>query len=199
MRNYFDVQKIRDDFPILSRYVYDKPLVYLDNAATTQKPRAVINSLLNYYTKTNSNIHRGVHFLSQAATKEYDIVKEIIQSFINARYSEEIIFTRGTTESINLVASTYGRAHLNECDEVLVSGMEHHSNIVPWQIICEQKGAKIKVIPLNDDGEIIFEEFEKLLSEKTKLVSIVHISNSLGTINPIKQIKIGRASCRERV
>lgn len=184
----FDINKIRADFPTLKVLVRNKPLVYLDNAATTQKPQSVIDSIIDYYTNYNSNIHRGVHLLSQKATDEYEKSRKKIQKFINAKYIEEIIFTRGTTESINLVAHSYGRLVLNEGDEVLISGMEHHSNIVPWQLVCAEKKALLKVIPLNDDGEIIFEEFEKLISEKTKIISIVHISNSLGTINPIEDV-----------
>lgn len=184
----FDINKIRADFPTLKVLVRNKPLVYLDNAATTQKPQSVIDSIIDYYTNYNSNIHRGVHLLSQKATDEYEKSRKKIQKFINAKHIEEIIFTRGTTESINLVAHSYGRLVLNEGDEVLISGMEHHSNIVPWQLVCAEKKALLKVIPLNDDGEIIFEEFEKLISEKTKIISIVHISNSLGTINPIEDV-----------
>lgn len=182
------IDKIRNDFPILSKEVYGRPLVYFDNAATTQKPLSVINRIEEYYRSENSNIHRGVHFLSEKATMEYEKSRKIIQSFINAKSDKEIVFTRGTTESINLVASSYGRKFLKEGDEVLISHMEHHSNIVPWQLICEEKGAKLKVIPINDKGEIVYEEFDKLLNEKTKILSLVHISNSLGTINPIKQM-----------
>jgi cysteine desulfurase/selenocysteine lyase len=184
----FDVYKIREDFPILSRDVRGKPLIYFDNAATTQKPKVVIDAINNYYTNINSNVHRGVHFLSEAATQEYENTRKLVQSYINARFKEEIIYTRGTTESINLVASSFGKTNLKEGDEVLITGMEHHSNIVPWQLICEEKGAKLKIVPLNDEGELVFSEFEKLINEKTKIVSIVHISNSLGTINPIKKI-----------
>lgn len=187
-KKLFNVEKIRQDFPILFRQVHDKPLVYLDNAATTQKPKSVIKTLQTFYATLNSNIHRGVHYLSEASTKEYECVRKIIQSYINSKYEEEIIYTRGTTESINLVASSWGRTNLKEGDEVLISTMEHHSNIVPWQMICAEKGAKLKVAPINDDGEFIFEEYEKLLNERTKFVSIVHVSNSLGTINPVKEI-----------
>lgn len=183
-----NIEKIRLDFPILNREVHGKPLVYLDNAATTQKPKAVIKTVQNYYATLNSNIHRGVHYLSEAATKEYECVRKIIQGFINTTHEEEIIYTRGTTESINLVASAWGRANLSEGDEILISHMEHHSNIVPWQMVAAQTGAKLKVVPINDNGEFIFEEFEKLLNEKTKIVSVVHVSNSLGTINPVKEI-----------
>lgn len=183
-----DVEKIRNDFPILARKIRGKDLVYLDNAATTQKPKTVIDAVNRYYSDLNSNIHRGVHFLSQVATEEYEQTREIIRDFIGARESEEIVYTSGTTESINLFASTYGRANVREGDEILISAMEHHSNIVPWQILAQEKNAKLKVAPINDDGEIIMEEFERLLTDKTKIVSIVHISNSLGTVNPIKRI-----------
>ncbi len=184
----YDVEAIRSDFPILNINVHGKPLVYLDNAATTQKPTVVLEALEKYYRQSNSNIHRGVHYLSQVATKEYDDARKTVQNFLGAKHFEEIIFTRGTTESINLVASSWGKKNLNAGDEVLISNMEHHSNIVPWQLICEERGAKLKVIPISDAGEIIFEEFEKLLSNRTKIVSIVHVSNSIGTINPIKDI-----------
>ncbi|RMD87113.1 MAG: cysteine desulfurase, partial [Calditrichaeota bacterium] len=184
----FDVYKIRQDFPILNRTIHDKPLIYLDNAATTQKPRQVIDAIMEYYTNQNANIHRGVHFLSELATEAYESTRCKIRDFINARSTKEIIFVRGTTEGINLVASSFGRQYLNANDEILISHMEHHSNIVPWQIICEQTGAKLKVVPINDRGEFIFEEFEKMLNERVKIVSIVHVSNSLGTVNPVKEI-----------
>jgi cysteine desulfurase/selenocysteine lyase len=184
----YNIQKIRDDFPLLHQQVYKKPLVYLDNAATTQKPQVVIDALSNYYTTINSNIHRGVHYLSQQATDAYEQSRIFVQKYINASYAHEIIFTRGTTESINLVASSFGKKFLHDGDEIIISTMEHHSNIVPWQLICEEKKAKLRVIPINDEGEILFEAFEKLLNEKTKLVAITHVSNSLGTINPIEQI-----------
>lgn len=184
----FDVDKIREDFPILQTFVHGKPLIYLDNAATTQKPQSVIDNITNYYSTYNSNIHRGVHYLSEFATRKYEISRKTVRKFINADLDEEVIFTRGTTESINLVASTYGRFHLKEGDEVLITGMEHHSNIVPWQLICMEKGATLKVAPLNDDGEVILEEYIALLNERTKFVSIVHVSNSLGTINPVKEM-----------
>ena len=186
--NKIDIQKVRSDFPILSRQVHGKPLVYLDNAASTQKPQSVIDTITKYYTDINSNIHRGVHFLSQTATNEYEAAREKVRQFINAGKSKEIIFTRGTTESVNLVATTYGRKHIGEGDEIIISAMEHHSNIVPWQMLCAEKKCKLKVIPINDEGEIIFDEYLKLLNERTKLVSVVHISNSLGTINPVKKI-----------
>lgn len=187
-KKVFDVEKIRKDFPILNRLIHGKKLVYFDNAATTQKPKQVIDTIQNYYTNLNSNIHRGVHYLSEAATKEYECARKIIQNFINAKHLEEIIYTRGTTESINLVANSYGHANFKEGDEIIISAMEHHSNIVPWQIISHYTGAKLKVIPMNDNGEIIIEDFDNLLNEKTKFVSVVHVSNSLGTINPIKYI-----------
>ena len=188
MNTNFDINKIREDFPILKTEVYGKPLVYLDNAATTQKPQVVIDTITNYYEHLNSNIHRGVHKLSQLATDKYEAARKTVQNFINAKSVEEIIFTRGTTESMNLFAYSFSKAFVKAGDEIIISTMEHHSNIVPWQIVCEDRGAVLKVIPINDDGEIIWEEFEKLISEKTKLVSIVHISNSLGTVNPIEKI-----------
>jgi cysteine desulfurase/selenocysteine lyase len=184
----FDVQEIRKDFPILHRLVHNKPLIYFDNAATTQKPKQVIETITNYYSNLNSNIHRGVHYLSQAATSEFECARNIVKSFINARYDEEIIFTRGATEAINLVAYSYGETNLKEGDEVLITEMEHHSNIVPWQIVCSKTGAKLKVVPFDDNGELILDELEKIISPKTKIVSVVHISNSLGTINPIEYI-----------
>lgn len=180
--------EIRQDFPVLNRLVYGKPLVYLDNAATTQKPKCVISAISDYYLNYNSNIHRGVHRLSQEATDEYEKSRKIIKEFINAKNASEIIFTRGTTEGINLVANSFVRPRLNEGDEVLITYIEHHSNIVPWQIVCEETGAKLKVAPINDAGELVFEEFEKLLTEKVKFVSVVYVSNSLGTINPIEEI-----------
>ena len=184
----YNVEKIRNDFPILQTKVHGKPLVYLDNAATAQKPISVIKKAQEYYSSMNANIHRGVHALSQVATEAYESARIKTKQFINALGKNEIIFTRGTTESINLVAQTYGRANFHEGDEVIISEMEHHSNIVPWQLICNEKNAKLKVIPINDEGEIIFEEFEKLISDRTKFISIVHVSNSLGTVNPIEKI-----------
>ncbi len=184
----YDVEKIRNDFPILKTKVHGKQLVYLDNAATTQKPLYVIDKTNNYYNKYNANIHRGVHALSQEATEEFESARIIVKNFINALGKNEIIFTRGTTESINLVASSYGRKNIKEGDEIIISTMEHHSNIVPWQMLCAEKKAKLKVIPINDAGEIIFEEYEKMISEKTKFVSVVYASNSLGTVNPVKKI-----------
>ena len=184
----YDVEAIRKDFPILQTHVHGKPLVYLDNAATTQKPIGVIRKAQEYYSTMNSNIHRGVHALSGVSTEAFETARIKIKKFINALGKNEIIFTRGATESINLVAQTYGRVNLNEGDEVIISEMEHHSNIVPWQLICNEKKAKLKVIPINDDGEIIFEEYEKLLSDRTKIVSVVYCSNSLGTVNPVRKI-----------
>ena len=184
----YDVEKIRKDFPILLQKVHGKALCYLDNAATTQKPKSVIDELSKYYETINSNVHRGVHSLSEMATQAYEESRIKVKDFINASSDKEIIFNRGTTEGINLVAQSFGRMNLKEGDEVIISAMEHHSNIVPWQIICEEKKAKLKVIPIDDSGEIIFEEFEKLISEKTKIVSVVYVSNSLGTINPVKKI-----------
>ena len=184
----FDVDAIRKDFPILNQKVHGKPLCYFDNAATTQKPQIVIDAVTNYYKNYNSNIHRGVHTLSELATKTHNEARTTIKNFINAKSEKEIIFTRGATEAINLVASSFGRANIGEGDEIIISHMEHHSNIVPWQLLCQEKKAKLKVIPINDDGELIFEEFEKLITDKTKLVSIVYVSNSLGTVNPVEQI-----------
>ncbi len=183
-----DINKIRQDFPILKQKVYGRPLVYFDNAATTQKPQQVIDSIVRYYTDINSNIHRGVHFLSQQATMAFEEARNTVRKYINAPNTYEINFTRGTTESINLVASTYGRKYVGKNDEVLISAMEHHSNIVPWQMLCEEKGAKLKVIPFNERGELQMDVFESLLNERTKIVSVAHVSNALGTINPVKEI-----------
>jgi len=183
-----DINKIRKDFPILQQQVYGKPLAYFDNAATTQKPQCVIDAIVKYYTEENSNIHRGVHFLSQKATLAFENARETVQKFINAQHAHEIIFTRGTTESINLVASSFGKKFIGKGDEVIISAMEHHSNIVPWQMICEEKQAVLKVIPFHKNGELDIDAFEKLLSEKTKIIAITHVSNALGTINPIKEI-----------
>ncbi len=184
----FDVERVRGDFPILSQKVRGKPLAYLDNAATSQKPRAVIDAMKRYYESVNSNVHRGVHYLSDRATMEFEEARAKIQRFISARYLHEVIFVRGTTEGINLVAQSYGRKNVGEGDEVLISGMEHHSNIVPWQILCGEKRAHLRVIPISDSGEILLEEYERLLSKKTKLVSLGHVSNALGTINPVKNM-----------
>jgi len=183
-----DVEKIRQDFPLLHQEVNGKPLAYLDNAATSQKPTQVIKALDKYYQEDNANIHRGVHTLSERATIDYEQARGKVRSFINANSEKEIIFVRGATEGINLIAQSYGRNKLKTGDEIIISEMEHHSNIVPWQLLCEQTGAILKIIPINDSGELILEEFEKLLSSKTKLVSIAHISNALGTINPIQTI-----------
>lgn len=184
----FDVQAIRQHFPVLNRVVKGKPLVYFDNAATTQKPQVVIDALADYYKNYNANIHRGIHSLAEEATAAYEATRDTVQQFIHAKEREEIIFTRGVTESINLVAYTWARTNLKAGDEIIISGMEHHSNIVPWQLIGEMTGAKLKVIPVNDSGELIMDEFHQLLNEKVKLVSVVHASNSLGTINPVKEI-----------
>jgi cysteine desulfurase/selenocysteine lyase len=184
----FDIQNIRKQFPILKRTVKGKSLVYFDNAATTQKPQVVIDTLSGYYQNYNANIHRGIHSLAEEATAAYEATRDTIKTFINAAFREEIIFTRGVTESINLVAYSWGKANLKPGDEVIISGMEHHSNIVPWQLIAETTGAIIKVIPVGDEGELVMEAFYELLSDKTKLVSIVHASNALGTINPVKEI-----------
>ena len=183
-----DIKKIRASFPILTRKVKDKPLVYFDNAATTQKPQVVIDALTEYYKQYNANIHRGIHSLAEEATAAYEATRDTVKEFINAHHREEIIFTRGVTESINLVAYSWGKANLKAGDEIIISGMEHHSNIVPWQLIAESTGVIIKVIPVSDKGELMMEAFYKLLSDKTKLVSIVHASNALGTINPVKEI-----------
>ena len=184
----FNVEKVRSDFPILRDRVHGRPLVYLDNAATSQKPDAVIDAITRYYRHQNANIHRGVHQLSQQATEAYEAARAAVQSFIHAASPGEIIFVRGTTEAINLVAQTYGRRHVGPGDEVLITAMEHHSNIVPWQILCEEKGAKLRVAPMNERGELLLDEFEKLLSPRTRIVAIAHVSNALGSINPVKQI-----------
>ncbi|MEO8824010.1 MAG: cysteine desulfurase [Ginsengibacter sp.] len=184
----YDVKKIREFFPVLNREVNNQLLVYLDNAATSQKPQVVIDALNYYYSNYNANIHRGIHTLAEEATAAYEASRKSVQDFINAPSSEEIIFTRGTTEGINLVAYTWGRKNIHEGDEIIISTMEHHSNIVPWQILCDEKKAILKVIPINDDGELLMDEYKKLLSPKTKLVSIAHASNALGTINPVKEI-----------
>ena len=181
----YDVNKIREDFPILSRSVYGKPLVYLDNGATTQKPRCVVESITDEYYSVNANVHRGVHFLSQQATNLHEASRETLRRFINARSISEIVFTRGTTESINLVASSFADSQMKEGDEVIVSVMEHHSNIVSWQLQAARKGIVLKVIPMNNRGELLLDEYKKLFSEKTKLVSVAHVSNVLGTINPL--------------
>jgi cysteine desulfurase/selenocysteine lyase len=184
----FEVENIRRDFPALQQQVRDKDLVYFDNAATTQKPQSVIDSLNRYYSRENSNIHRGVHLLSQEATFAYERARGRVRLFLNAAENEEIIFVRGTTEGINLVAHSYGRTQLKEGDEIIISHMEHHSNIVPWQMLCEEKGAHLRVVPIDDDGEFLLDEYEKLLSERTRLVAVTHASNALGSINPVQQI-----------
>lgn len=182
-----DVQKIRADFPTLQREVYGKPLIYFDNGATAQKPKSVINAIKNYYDNDNANIHRGVHYLSQEATDQYEKARKTIQQYINAELEEEVIFTKGTTDGINLVAFSLGET-LEKGDEILISAMEHHSNIVPWQMVCKRKGCTLKVIPINEKGELIMEAFDELLSDRTKLVAVTHISNTLGTINPVEEI-----------
>ncbi len=184
----YDINKVREDFPILSRTVYDRPLVYLDNAATTQKPRVVVESIMEEYYNVNANVHRGVHYLSQQATDLHEASRETVRRFINARSASEIIFTRGTTESINLVASSFCDAFMKEGDEVILSVMEHHSNIVPWQLHAARKGIVIRVIPMNDRGELMIDEYERLFNEKTRIVSVAHVSNVLGTVNPVAQM-----------
>ena len=183
-----DLERLRADFPILAQQIHGQPLVYLDNAATAQKPLAVIQTLDRYYREYNANIHRGVHTLSERATAAHDDARGKVRNFINAASAREIIFTRGTTESINLVAQSYGRANFKAGDEILITEMEHHSNIVPWQILCEQTGAELRVVPIDDNGEVMLEDFERLLGPKTRLVSIVHVSNALGTINPVRDM-----------
>ena len=184
----FDVARVRRDFPILDREVRGRRLAYLDNAATTQKPKVVLDVLTRYYTEHNANIHRGVHYLSEAATQAHEAARLTAQRFLNARQTREMIFTRNATEGINLVAQSFGRRHIGKGDEVVVTGMEHHSNIVPWQLLCEQTGAVLRVVPIADDGELIWEEFERLVGSRTKLVAAVHLSNSLGTVNPVSRI-----------
>lgn len=184
----FDVDKVKADFPILQQPVYGKPLVFLDNAASTQKPRVVIDTINQYYRAENANIHRGVYYLSEVATRKYEEAREITRQFLNARSTNEIVFTYGTTDGINLIAASYGKKFIGEGDEIIISTMEHHSNIVPWQMLCEQTGARLKVVPITDDGELMMDAFKALLSDRTKLVSIVYVSNSLGTVNPVKEI-----------
>jgi cysteine desulfurase / selenocysteine lyase len=183
-----NIEEIRSMFPVLHQEVNGKPLIYFDNAATTQKPQSVLNALTGYYEHDNSNIHRGAHTLADRATRYYEETRESVCKFINAKESAEIIFTKGTTEGVNLVASSFGRKFITKGDEILISTLEHHSNIVPWQMLCEEKEAILKIIPINDKGEILLDEFEKLLTDKTKIISIVHVSNALGTINPVKEI-----------
>ena len=184
----YNIQKVRDDFPILSRTVYDRPLVYLDNAATTQKPLCVLDAMRDEYLNVNANVHRGVHYLSQQATDLHEAARETVRRFINAPKTEEIIFTRGTTESINLVVSSFCEEFMGEGDEVIVSVMEHHSNIVPWQLQAAKRGIALKVIPIDDSGNLLMDEYEKLFSDRTKIVSMAHVSNTLGTVNPVKDI-----------
>jgi cysteine desulfurase/selenocysteine lyase len=184
----FPVERLRKDFPILSLKMNGRPLVYLDNASTTQKPRVVIDAVKSYYEKENANIHRGVHRLSADVTMAYENARKTIRKFINAEKEEEVVFTKGTTESINLVASSFGKKFISAGDEILISEMEHHSNILPWQLLCEEKAAVLKVVPINDKGELIIEEFCKLISRRTKLIALVHVSNTLGTINPVKEL-----------
>ena len=182
------VQLCRHHFPVLRQFVKGKQLVYLDNAATSQKPQVVIDAIMRYYEEENSNIHRGVHYLSERATQAYEAARVKAQRFLNAEHRREIIFVRGTTEAINLVAYSYGRPNVSKGDEIVISAMEHHSNIVPWQILCQEKGATLRIIPMNDDGELLMDQFENLLNERTRIVSLVHVSNALGTINPVKQM-----------
>lgn len=184
----YNIDKIRADFPILKRQVNGKPLVYLDNGATTQKPTSVINSIAHYYTDMNSNVHRGVHYLSQISTDAFEVTRKKLQSFINAPEDKQVIITKGTTDSINLVATCYGRAFIHAGDEIIISAMEHHSNIVPWQMLCDEKGCKIRVIPMNDKGELDMGAYQSLFNEKTKLVAVTYVSNALGTINPVKEM-----------
>src|SRR5215470_4827210 len=188
LTNRFDVNRIREDFPILRRQVHGRPLVYLDSAATSQKPQVVLDAINDYYAEQNANVHRGVHYLSQLATREYEDARVKIQRFINAAELHEIIYTRGATESINLVAQSYGRKFVHEGDEIIISAIEHHSNIVPWQMLCDQNRAKLRVIPINDDGELLIEEFARMLSRRVKMVAVTHVSNALGTIVPVKRI-----------
>ncbi|MCD8290369.1 MAG: cysteine desulfurase [Prevotella sp.] len=184
----YDINKIRNDFPILSRTVYDRPLIYFDNAATTQKPRQVVDAITDEYYNVNANVHRGVHYLSQQATDLHEQAREKVRAFINAKSVNEIVFTRGTTESLNLVASSFSEEFMQEGDEVIVSVMEHHSNIVPWQILAAKKGISLRIIPMNDKGEILIDEYRKLFTERTKIVSVAHVSNTLGTVNPVKEM-----------
>lgn len=184
----FDVYRYRKDFPVLAQNVYGKPLIYLDNAATTQKPRVVIDALREYYETENANIHRGIFYLSERATEDYEQVRTKVQNFIHARAPQEIIFVRGTTEGINLVAQSYGRTFIKRDDEIIISAMEHHSNIVPWQMLCGEVGARLRIAPINDNGELFIEEYEKLFHQKTRFVAMTHVSNSLGTINPVRRI-----------
>jgi cysteine desulfurase/selenocysteine lyase len=183
-----NINKIRQDFPILNLQIYNKPLVYFDNGATTQKPQIVIDEIINCYTKINSNIHRGVHYLSEQSTLQYESARESVRKFINAKSVSEIIFTRGTTEAINLVAFSFSEKYISEGDEIIITEMEHHSNIVPWQMACDRKKAKLKILPFDDNGELLIEELDNLITDRTKIISVTHVSNSMGTINPIKKI-----------
>jgi cysteine desulfurase/selenocysteine lyase len=187
-REALDVAAVRRDFPILRQRIHGKPLVYLDNAATTQKPQAVLDALVRYYVEENANVHRGVHSLSGRATDSYEAARETVRRFLNAADAREIVFVRGTTEAINLIAQTHGRTHVGAGDEIVISEMEHHSNIVPWQILCEEKGARLRVVPVTDAGELRLDEYERLLNERTKIVAVSHVSNVLGTINPVAEI-----------
>jgi len=184
----FDVERLRQEFPILSERVYGKPLIYLDSAATSQKPQSVVDAMSRFFFKDNANVHRGVHFLAERATEAYEGARAKLQRFLGAEHADEVIFVRGTTEAVNLVAQTYGKTHVGEGDEVLVTAMEHHSNIVPWQMLCEEKRAHLRVAPINDAGELVLEELDKLISPWTKLVAVTHVSNVLGTVNPIRRI-----------
>ncbi|MCR5312435.1 MAG: cysteine desulfurase [Bacteroidaceae bacterium] len=184
----YDIEKVREDFPILARQIYNRPLVYLDNGATTQKPRCVVEAMVDEYYNVNANVHRGVHFLSQQATDLHEASRETVRAFLNAKSTSEILFTRGTTESINLLAFSFGETFVHEGDEILVSTMEHHSNIVPWQMLCERKGAKLRVIPMDDAGVLDMEAYKSLINEKTRIVCCAHVSNVLGTVNPVKEI-----------
>lgn len=183
-----DIDAIREEFPILSQQVHGKPLVYLDNAASAQKPQAVIDAITTCYGRYYANVHRGVHHLSERSTAAYEAVREKVRGFLNAAHTREIIFTRGTTESINLVASSFGGSRVGSGDEVLITTMEHHSNIVPWQMLCERQGARLRVVPITDEGELVLEDYRRLLSERTKIVSVVHVSNALGTVNPVREM-----------
>ncbi|WP_187444149.1 SufS family cysteine desulfurase [Sphingobacterium phlebotomi] len=184
----FDIEKIRTDFPILGREVNGRPLVYFDNGATTQKPKQVIDAITRYYADMNSNVHRGVHYLSQISTDAFEVTRRKVQAFIHAKHEHEIIITKGTTEAINIVASCYGRPFIDAGDEIIISAMEHHSNIVPWQMLCDEKGCKLRIIPMNDNGELAIEAYKSLFSERTKLVSFTYVSNALGTVNPVKEM-----------
>jgi cysteine desulfurase/selenocysteine lyase len=184
----FDVEKVRNDFPILHQRVHGKPLVYLDSAATSQKPRAVLDAVARYYLEDNANVHRGVHLLSERATKDYEDAREKVRKFLNAAHAHEIVFVRGTTEAVNLVAQSFGRSRVKAGDEILITAMEHHSNIVPWQLLCEEKGAVLRVAPIDDEGQLRLDELERLLGPRTRLLALAHVSNALGTINPVRRV-----------